>query len=81
MQRMAVPFDGVGTLILTNGFDSNVRMAVNDVYWLSATDNFQPGSANPGTQWHQFTVGRRRVSRAMACALPKPTPWWTQKGW
>ena len=50
-----MPFDGVGTLILTNGRDqvSNVH---NDVWWLSATGNFQPGVANPGTQWHQFIV-------------------------
>ena len=56
MQRMAVPFDGVGTLILTNGIDGN-DVPVNDVWWLSATGNFQPGVANAGTQWHQYTVG------------------------
>ena len=56
VERMAVPFDGVGTLIVVNGLDGNAH-AVNDVYWLSATGNFQPGVANPGTQWHQFTVG------------------------
>ena len=57
VQHMAVPFDGVGTLILTNGFDTVNKVPVNDVWWLSATDRFQPGSVNPGTQWHQFTVG------------------------
>ena len=53
--RMAVPFDGVGTLILVNG-RGTPNVVFNDVWWLSATDKFQPGSLNPGTEWHQFTV-------------------------
>ena len=56
VERMAVPFDGVGTLILVNGRDQDGQAFVNDVWWLSATDKFQPGSINPGTQWHQLTV-------------------------
>ena len=54
-QRMAVPFDGVGTLIMVNGRDSAGNV-YNDVWWLSASGNFQPGVVNPSTQWHQFIV-------------------------
>jgi hypothetical protein len=56
VERMAVPFDGVGTLILVN--DGSTA----DVWWQSATGNFQSvtpggGTMNTWTPWTAPTDG------------------------
>jgi hypothetical protein len=53
VERMAVPFDGIGTLVL---IDSNVG---RDLYWQSATGAFQKPSGSLGTtdHWTSFQAG------------------------
>ena len=78
MQRMAVPFDGVGTLILTNGIGNGAL--VNDVWWLSTTGNFQPGVATPA---RSGTSSPWVAPYTMPHGLLVfgPTPWWMRRGW
>ena len=48
VNRMAVPYDGVGTLVLLGG---NVGLDMNDVWTLSATGEFD---GSPTYRWNQF---------------------------
>jgi hypothetical protein len=64
VDHMAVPFDGVGTLVLTSGSNSSL-VSLNDVWILSATGNFQPGMAL--NRWIPF--------QASGAAYPYSAPW------
>ena len=50
VERMAVPIDGVGTLVMVNASVSN------DVWWQSATGNFQASTPGQGAKntWNQI---------------------------
>ena len=62
VNRMAVPFDGIGTLVLLGG---NTGVDNNDVWTLSATGNFDESPIN---RWHRF-MDRRNTS------APYLSPW------
>ena len=84
VNRMAVPFDGVGTLITFNVFASYGSVDLRNVLWQSATGNFQPtmdvDGPIPGTgtkdTWVAFQAGGGVVGVATRnSGGPFLTPW------